>query len=288
MKEAEGKKLTIHCIGKKKREGEKIAMLTAYDYQTASLLDRAGVDILLVGDSLGMVVLGYDNTLPVTVQEVLHHVKAVNRGRKRALLVADMPFLSFHTGIADAIRNAGLLVKEGGAEAVKIEGGRKRRDIVKALVDAEIPVMGHIGLTPQSINVMGGYRVQGKTVEVGLSLLKDAETLQEAGAFALVLEGVPYEVAGLITEKLRIPTIGIGAGENCDGQVLVINDMVGLTPPPLPKFVRKYACLRAEMERAVSDFISDVKNLKFPGDNESYRMDRELAALLVENAERSR
>ena len=281
MTEVTKEKMTILDVKRKKRGGEKIAMLTAYDCNTAALVDGAGVDIILVGDSLGMVVLGYENTLPVTVDEMLHHVKAVNRGRKRALLVADMPYLSFHIGIDETIRNAGRFLKEGGAEAVKLEGGCKRREIVKALVDAEIPVMGHIGLTPQSIHLMGGYRIQGKTVDVGRSLLEDALALQEAGAFSVVLEGIPSEVAGLITAELRIPTIGIGAGGACDGQVLVINDLVGLTPPPIPKFVRTYASLREDVEKAASEFIADVKNGSFPGERESYHMDRELAAILA-------
>src|SRR5580658_3636822 len=249
---------------------KKITCLTAYDYPTARLLDEAGVEILLVGDSLGMVVLGYDSTLPVTLEEMLHHTRAVRRGTKRALLVADMPYGSFHVSIDESIRNAMRLVKEGGAEAVKIEGGERRLELIARLVEAEIPVMGHVGLTPQSVNALGGFHVQGKTVDAARQLERDAQAVEAAGAFAVVLESVPREIAARITEKLRIPTIGIGAGPDCDGQVLVIHDLLGIGEERRPKFVRKYADLSAEISRAVGAFRDDVRSGAFPSDAESY------------------
>src|SRR5271170_8333102 len=231
---------------------QKITCLTAYDYSTALLLDAAGVDIILVGDSLGMVVLGYENTLPVTLDEMLHHTRAVRRGTKRALLVADMPYGSFHVSIDESIRNAMRLIKEGGAEAVKIEGGERRLELITRLVEAEIPVMGHVGLTPQSVNAFGGFRVQGKTEEAGDQLLRDARAVEAAGAFAIVLESIPRELAARITSELHVPTIGIGAGPDCDGQVLVIHDLLGMSFGHQPKFVRCYADVGEIISRAVT------------------------------------
>ncbi|MGB0036138.1 MAG: 3-methyl-2-oxobutanoate hydroxymethyltransferase [Candidatus Acidiferrales bacterium] len=260
---------------------QKITCLTAYDYPTARLLDEAGVDILLVGDSLGMVVLGYDSTLPVTLEEMLHHVRAVRRGTHRALLVADMPYGSFHVSIDESVRNAVRLVKEGGAEAVKIEGGEKRLELIARLVEAEIPVMGHVGLTPQSFNTLGGFHVQGRTAQAAKQLERDAQAVEAAGAFSVVLESVPRELATRITEKLHIPTIGIGAGPDCDGQVLVTNDMIGLTIGRTPKFARQYANLSAEISRAVMEFSNDVRSGKFPSDAESYHLPAEMREHLL-------
>ncbi len=255
---------------------QKITCITAYDYPTARLLDEAGVDILLVGDSLGMVVLGYDSTLPVTLDEMLHHVRAVRRGTRRALLVADMPYGSFHVSIEESVRNAVRLVKEGGAEAVKVEGGERRIELIACLVEAEIPVMGHVGLTPQSINAFGGFHVRGKTRDAARQVERDARAVEAAGAFAVVLESVPREVAAHVTQQVRIPTIGIGAGPDCDGQVLVFHDLVGLTEGHTPKFVRRYANLSAEISRAVSEYCGDVRSGKFPSDAESYHSATEL------------
>jgi 3-methyl-2-oxobutanoate hydroxymethyltransferase len=255
--------------------------LTAYDYPTARLLDDAGVDILLVGDSLGMVVLGYDSTLPVTLDEVLHHVRAVRRGTHRALLVADMPYGSFHVSLDESVRNAVRLVKEGGAEAVKVEGGERRLELIARLVEAEIPVMGHVGLTPQSLNALGGFHVQGKSADAARQIERDARAVEAAGAFAVVLESMPRELAARITEKLRIPTIGIGAGPDCDGQVLVFHDLVGLTEGHAPKFVRRYANLSAEVSRAVTEYCADVRSGGFPSDAESYHSAAELRERLL-------
>jgi len=255
---------------------DKITCLTAYDYPTARLLDDAGVDVILVGDSLGMAVLGYDSTLPVTLDEMLHHVRAVRRGTRRALLVVDMPYGSFHVSIEDSVRNAMRLVKEGGAEAVKVEGGERRLELIHRLVEAEIPVMGHVGLTPQSVNAMGGFHVQGKSADAARQVERDARAVEAAGAFAVVLESMPRELAAGITRELRIPTIGIGAGPDCDGQVLVFHDLVGLTEGYTPKFVRRYADLAAEITRAVTEYCGDVRSGKFPSDAESYHSEAEL------------
>jgi 3-methyl-2-oxobutanoate hydroxymethyltransferase len=254
----------------------KITCLTAYDYPTARLLDDAGVDIILVGDSLGMAVLGYDSTLPVTLDEMVHHTRAVRRATRHALLVADMSYGSFHLSLDESVRNALRLVKEGGAEAVKVEGGERRIELIARLVDAEIPVMGHVGLTPQSVNALGGFRVQGKTGEAARQVERDARAVQAAGAFAIVLESMPRDVAARITEKLSIPTIGIGAGPDCDGQVLVIHDLLGFGTQHKPKFVRPYANLSAEITRAVSAYCDDVRNGSFPSDAESYHSTAEL------------
>jgi 3-methyl-2-oxobutanoate hydroxymethyltransferase len=256
----------------------RITCLTAYDFPTARLLDEAGVDIILVGDSLGNVILGYENTVPVTLDEMLHHTRAVRRGVHHALLVADMPYGSYHTGANDAIANALRLIKEGGAEAVKLEGGERRLEIISRLVEAEIPVMGHVGLTPQSVNAFGGFRVQGRTAEAAEHLLRDAHAVEAAGAFSIVLEAVPRELAATITHELRIPTIGIGAGPDCDGQVLVYHDLVGLTPGTTPRFARRYAELGEEVKHAVREYCDDVHSGKFPSDAESFHLPSELRA----------
>jgi 3-methyl-2-oxobutanoate hydroxymethyltransferase len=252
------------------RGARRLVMLTAYDHPTARLLDAAGVDILLVGDSLGNNVLGYDSTLPVTMDEMLHHTKAVARGTRRALVVADMPYLSYQTGRRDAIRNAGRFLKEAGAAAVKIEGGRRRATLVRALVEAEIPVMGHVGLTPQSVHLMGGYKVQGKRADEAEALVDDARAIEEAGAFSLVLEGMPEAVGRRITEAVGIPTIGIGAGRYCDGQVLVFHDLVGLSAGPAPRFVRRYADLAGAITDAARRFAADVRGGSYPDASETY------------------
>jgi 3-methyl-2-oxobutanoate hydroxymethyltransferase len=263
-------KVTIPWVFERKFQGEKIACLTAYDYPTARLVDEAGLDIILVGDSLGEVVLGYDSTLPVTADEILHHLRAVRRGTRRALLVADLPYGSYHVGREEALRVAVRFLKEGGAEAVKLEGGRKRSALIRRLVHEEIPVMGHIGLTPQSVHALGGHRVQGKTLESAAELLADAQAVEDAGAFALVLEGIPRELAGIISRRLRIPTIGIGAGPDCDGQILVLHDLIGLTLGPAAKFVRPYADARELFRAACSGYREDVARGRYPNDQESY------------------
>ena len=255
---------------------QRITCLTAYDFPSARLLDASGVDIILVGDSLGMVVLGYETTLPVTLEETLHHTRAVRRGTKRALLVADMPYGSYHVSTDEALHHALRLVKEAGAEAVKVEGGEKRLELISRLVDAEIPVMGHVGLTPQSFNALGGFKVQGRTAEAADLLLRDARAVEAAGAFSIVLESVPRELAAEITGELRIPTIGIGAGPDCDGQVLVLHDVLGLTTGVTPKFARRYANLSEAISRAAADFCDDVRTGRFPSDAESYHLPAEL------------
>jgi len=249
---------------------QKITCLTAYDYPTARLLDEAGVDLILVGDSLGMVVLGHESTLPVTIDEMLHHTCAVRRGTRHALLVADMPYGSYHTDMAASLRNAMRFIKEAGAEAVKVEGGERRLEVISRLTDAEIPVMGHVGLTPQSVNALGGYRVQGKTADAAEQLIRDAHAVEAAGAFAVVLEAVPRELAAQITQELRIPTIGIGAGPDCDGQILVVHDLLGLASNQTPKFARQYANVGEVISNAVREYCSDVRNGGFPSDAESY------------------
>ena len=268
--------ITVPDIVRMKERGEKIVMLTAYDAPTARLLDSAGVDILLVGDSVGYVVLGYENTLPVTMDEMVHHARAVVRGTSRCLVVADMPYLSYHVGIREAVRNAGRFVQEAGARAVKVEGGRKRVDVIRALRDAEIPVMGHVGLTPQSVHDFGGFKVQGRSGASARAVLEDALAVEEAGAFSVVLEGIPAELAALITERLGIPTIGIGAGRSCDGQVLVIHDLLGITPDPVPSFVRRYADLGAVIREACVRFSADVRGGSFPAETESYHLKPEV------------
>lgn len=262
--------VTVPTIRAARAQGRRLAMLTAYDYPTARLLDAAGIDILLVGDSVGNNVLGYDSTLPVTMEEMLHHTRAVTRGTRRALVVADMPYLSYQTSRRDALRNAGRFLKEAGAAAVKIEGGRKRAALVRAMVEAEIPVMGHIGLLPQSLHVMGGYKVQGKRVDEARALVEDAQALEEAGAFSLVLEGIPEPVGRRVTQTVGIPTLGIGAGRFCDGQVLVFHDVVGLNTGPAPRFVRRYADVAGVISDAARRFIEDVRAGAFPAEAETY------------------
>src|SRR5438477_8005165 len=252
----------------------KIVCLTAYDYPTARLLDEAGVDVVLVGDSLAMVALGHDSTLPVTLDEMLHHARAVRRGVRRALLVADMPFGSYHADTAESLRNAVRFVKEAGVEAVKVEGGERRLELIARLTEAEIPVMGHVGLTPQSVNALGGYRVQGKTPDAAQQLVRDARAVEGAGAFAVVLEAVPRELAAQITRELRIPTIGIGAGPDCDGQILVVHDLLGLTFGQTPKFARQYANIGEMISKAVREYCDDVRGGEFPSDGESYHAAR--------------
>ncbi len=263
-------KVTMPALSEMKRQGKPISALTAYDYSSARLVDEAGIDLLLVGDSLAMVVLGLDNTLAVTVDEMLHHARAVRRAVRRALVVVDMPFGSYHSSVAEGVANAVRFVKESGAEAVKIEGARV--ELVRALVDAEIPVVGHLGLTPQSIHRMGGYRVQARTVETVQRLRADARALARAGAGALVLEGVPREVAEEITAELPIPTIGIGAGPGCDGQILVFHDLLNLTFAPAAKFVRRYADVGSLIRSAIESYRVDVEQHAFPSDAESYHL----------------
>jgi 3-methyl-2-oxobutanoate hydroxymethyltransferase len=277
LKPERPEKVNAPSLKTSKQRGERLVCLTAYDFPTARIVDEAGIDIILVGDSLGNVVLGYGNTVPVTLDEILIHLKAVRRAVQRALLVADMPYGSFHTGADDAVRNALRLVKEGGAEAIKLEGGHKRVQLVKRLVDEEIAVMGHIGLTPQSINKLGAYRVQGKTAAAARELLDDAKALEDAGAFAIVLEVVPREIASLITESISIPTIGIGAGAGCDIQVLVLHDMLGLSFGKLARFVRPYANLHEVMTEAVSRYAEDVRAGTYPSEDESYGLPAEAA-----------
>ena len=271
-------KITVSTLLEKKRNRQPITCVTAYDYAGARLVDEAGIDILLVGDSLAQVVLGYENTLPVTIEEMLHHTKAVRRGLRRALLVADMPFGSYHASCDRAILNAARFLKEGGAEAVKLEGGQKRYEIIRKVVEAEVPVMGHIGLTPQSVHAMGGYKVQGKSLAAIEQLLKDATALDHAGVFSIVLEGIPREVAKLITEEVSVPTIGIGAGPDCDGQVLVFHDLLGLTMTPPAKFVRRYAEAGQIMREALAAYKNDVEQGAYPNDEESYHLPKGAAA----------
>lgn len=269
-------KITVPSLLQRKslppQDQTKITCLTAYDYPTARLLDEAGVEVLLVGDSLGMVMLGHETTLPVTVDEMLHHTRAVRKGTRRALVVADMPFGSYHADISESVRNAVRFVKEAGAEAVKVEGGERRLELIVRLTEAEIPVMGHVGLTPQSLHAMGGFKVQGKTPDAAEHLIRDARSVEAAGAFAIVLEGIPRELAALITRELRIPTIGIGAGPDCDGQILVINDILGLTFSSVPKFARQYANLAELISSAAREYCTDVRRGSFPSDAESYHM----------------
>jgi 3-methyl-2-oxobutanoate hydroxymethyltransferase len=277
------KKVTTSSFREKKERGEAISMLTAYDYPTALAMDQVGVDSILVGDSLGMVVLGYENTLPVSMEEMLHHCRAVSRGAKSALLIGDMPFMSYQVSVEEAVRNAGQFLQQGGMDAVKLEGGRERLDTVRAIVGAGIPVMGHLGLTPQSVHQLGGFRAQGKTALAARLLLEDASLLEEAGCFGIVLESVPSQLGELISKKLSIPTIGIGAGPYCDGQVLVSHDLLGLFERFTPKFVKKYASLFTEMQRAFSSYIEDVQTKSFPAAEHSFEMaEEQWQALLKE------
>jgi len=269
-------RLTINKIQDLKIAGEKITMLTAYDYSTARIVDEAGTHLILVGDTLGMVVLGYNTTVPVTMDEMLHHVKAVVRGSKTALVIGDMPFMSYQASVEEAIRNAGRMLQEGGCQAVKLEGGAVMSETTRRIVNCGIPVMGHIGLTPQSINQLGGHRVQGKTTDTAKRLIEDALALEQAGSFAIVLELVPVQLAKLITGKLSIPTIGIGAGPYCDGQVQVINDMLGLFTDFVPKHAKQYARLASTIKEAVSAYCAEVKSGAFPSSEHSVSMDEDL------------
>ena len=277
-------RIAVHELRAMKERGEKIAMLTAYDYPTAEILDAAGVPVILVGDSLGMVVLGYDSTIPVTMEEMLHHTKAVVRGTERAIVVGDMPFMSYQTSVEDALRNAGRFLQEAGATAVKLEGGAPMAETVSRLVAVGIPVMGHLGLTPQSLHQLGGYKVQGKTPAAAVKLLDDAVALQEAGVFAIVLEGIPAPLGKLVTEKLAVPTIGIGAGPHCDGQVQVIHDLLGLCTGFVPKHAKQYAHLSEDIRDAVARYIEEVKSGGFPTARESSSMDEAVLAELAATA----
>lgn len=269
-------KNTVKTFLEMKENKEKITMLTAYDYSTAKLLDEAGVNSILVGDSLGMVMLGYDDTLQVTVDDIIHHSKAVARGAKNALIVGDMPFLSYHISVEETVRNAGRIIQEGHAHCVKLEGGKNIIDKVEGIIKAQIPVVGHIGLTPQSVNMFGGFTVQGKNEEDAKNIIEDALLLEKAGVFAIVLEGIPGKLAEIISEKLTIPTIGIGAGNKCDGQVLVINDMLGIYSDFTPKFVKKYANLKVDINNGVENYIKEVKNGSFPEKKHSFSMSDEI------------
>jgi 3-methyl-2-oxobutanoate hydroxymethyltransferase len=283
-----GQKITTATLRQQKLRHEPITCLTAYDYSTARVVDEAGVDMILVGDSLAQTMLGYENTLSVTVDEMLHHVRAVRRGVKMALLLADMPFGSYQADSSDAIRNAARFVKEGGAEVVKIEGGEKRADLIRRIIDAEIPVAGHIGLTPQSVNVMGGYKVQGKDLATIEQLMRDAVALDRAGVACLYLEGIPREVAAMITAEVSTPTIGIGAGPECDGQVLVFHDILNLTFGQPAKFVRRFGDAAALITHAVEAFRADVVSRRYPSDAESYHLPKETRAAIETVLERKR
>jgi 3-methyl-2-oxobutanoate hydroxymethyltransferase len=269
-------RVTIGEIREMKQRGEKIPMLTAYDYAFAKIIDEAGVPLILVGDSLGMVMLGYESTIPVTMDEMIHHVKAVVRGTKHAMVIGDMPFMTYHVSMEDAMRNAARFIQEGGAQAVKLEGGEVVADKVSRLVSCGIPVQGHIGLTPQSVHQLGGYKVVGKTPEVALCLLNDAKALEEAGAFSIVLECVPAPLSQLITERVTVPTIGIGAGKGCDGQVQVVSDILGLFTDFVPKHAKQYARLNQTVTTAVTDYIAEVQAGDFPTPKQSYEMDKDI------------
>ena len=283
-----GRKVTTASLREQKLRHEPITCITAYDYATARLIDEAGVEMVLVGDSLAQTMLGYENTLSVTMDEMLHHVKAVRRGVKNALLIADMPYGSYQVDAKDAVVNATRFVKEGGAEVVKIEGGEKRADLIRHIIDAEIPVAGHIGLTPQSVNVMGGYKVQGKNLNGIEQLMRDAVALDRAGVACLYLEGIPREVAAMITAEVSTPTIGIGAGPECDGQVLVFHDIVNLTFAQPAKFVRRYGDAAGLITQAVQAFRADVRSHQYPSDEESYHLPKETKAALDTVLERKR
>ena len=261
-----------------KQKGKKIPMLTAYDYATAKLIDGVGVPLILVGDSLGMVILGYESTIPVTMDEMLHHTKAVVRGTEQSLIIGDMPFMTYHASVSEALHNAARFIQEGGAQAVKLEGGETMAETVRRIVECGIPVMGHIGLTPQSVHQLGGFKVQGKTQETALRLVKDACALEEAGVFGIVLEAVPTPLAKIITKKVGVPTIGIGAGPFCDGQVQVVSDLLGLFTDFVPKHAKQYARLSDIIKQAVGDYINEVQAGTFPTDKQSYTMDESLLA----------
>ena len=277
-------RVTIRDLKEMKGRGEKIPMITAYDYTSAKILEAAGIPLMLVGDSLGQVVLGYDSTVPVTMDEMVHHVRAVVRGTQSAHIVGDLPFLSYQADVADAVRNSGRMLKEGGAQSVKLEGGRHMAETVRRIVQAGIPVMGHIGLTPQAVNQLSGYRVHGRSPKAAFDLMEDARMLEEAGVYAIVLELVPSPLAEMITERVSIPTIGIGAGIECDGQVQVFHDLLGLFTDFVPKHVRRYANLAEVIEGAAAEYISDVQNQTFPTDKESFSMKQSVLDELASGA----
>ena len=275
-------RVTIRDLRRMKRNGEKIPMITAYDYTSAQLVEQAGIPLILVGDSLGQVVLGYDSTVPVTMDDMVHHIKTVVRGSRRAHVVGDLPFLSYHADVPEAIRNAGRLLKEGGAQSVKLEGGRSQAETVSRIVGSGIPVMGHIGLTPQAVNQLGGYRVQGRSLKDAVRLMEDARALEEAGAYAIVLECVPAQLARMITERVGVPTIGIGAGVGCDGQVQVFHDMMGLYQDFTPKHARQYAQLGQAVVEATRGYVRDVESELFPDDSESFKLSDSVLEALSE------
>ncbi len=275
-------KTSIIDLKEKKSSGEKITMLTAYDYPTAELVDQAGVDTILVGDSLGMVVLGYQNTLAVTLEDMIHHGRAVVRGVEKSMVIIDMPFMTYQITREKAMENAARVIQETGADAVKLEGGVEIADAVQGITEAGIPVLGHLGLTPQSVGQMGGFKVQGKDIQTALKMIDDARKLEKAGAFGVVLECVPWLLAGLITRSISIPTIGIGAGEHCDGQVLVYHDVMGLTTGKRPKFVKEYANARAEMEKGIQGYIQEVKEGKFPAKDHRFEMPKDIFEKITE------
>jgi 3-methyl-2-oxobutanoate hydroxymethyltransferase len=288
MSDKKIQKVTIPHLQAKKDRNEKIVAITAYDFPVAKIVDASGIDLILVGDSLGMVVLGYENTIPVSMEEMIHHTKPVVRATKRALVVGDMPYFSFHLSEEESVNNASLFLKEAGAHAVKIEGASKRRlKLIETLIEAEIPVMGHVGLTPQSIHHFGQFKVKGKEVDEAEKIIQDALNLEKAGVFSVILECIPLELAKLITEKLKVPTIGIGAGPHCDGQILVFHDLVGFSNGYLPKFVKKYADIHALINRAVNEYIDDVKEGKFPDDNRSYHLNPEKTQKLIKKVTRT-
>jgi len=282
MPEEKPQKITIPFIQAKKEKREKIVAITAYDFPVAKIVDESGIDLILVGDSLGMVVLGYENTIPVTMEDMIHHTKPVVRASKRALVVGDMPYFSFHLSNEESVFNASLFLKEAGASAVKIEGASKKRlKLIVTMVEAEIPVMGHVGLTPQSIHHLGQFKVKGREIDEAEKIIQDAQNLEKAGVFSVVLECIPMEVARIITEKLKIPTIGIGAGPYCDGQILVFHDLVGFSNGYLPKFVKKYGDIHELISQAVIGYIDDVKKGKFPDSSHSYHLKSEKVKELI-------
>jgi 3-methyl-2-oxobutanoate hydroxymethyltransferase len=284
MPEEKTQKVTIPFLQNKKKNKDKIVAITAYDFPVAKIMDECGIDLILVGDSLGMVVLGYENTIPVTMEEMIHHTKPVARASKNALVVGDMPYFSFHLSIEESVMNASRFLKEAGAKAVKIEGSSKKRlKLIETLVEAEIPVMGHVGLTPQSIHHFGRFKVKGREVDEAKKIITGAMNLEKAGVFSVVLECIPMELARIITEKLKVPTIGIGAGPYCDGQILVFHDLVGYSNGYLPKFVKKYADFHELISRSVKGYIDDVKGGKFPDDKYSYHLKTEETAELIKN-----
>jgi len=272
---------TVNSFMEAKEKGDKITMLTAYDYSMAKIVDEAGIDCILIGDSLGMVIQGYDSTLEVTMEDMIYHSRAVRRGSKNAFIVGDLPFMSYHINTEDAIRSAGRLVQEGKVHGVKIEGGLEVVDKVRAIIGAQIPVMGHIGLTPQSVNIFGGFKVQGNEVERAKKVVADAIALEKAGVFAIVLEAIPGKLAKIISEKISIPTIGIGAGKYCDGQVLVINDLLGMYSEFTPKFSKKYANLKEEITNAVGQYIEEVKHVSFPEDKHTFTIKEDILQTIM-------